>query len=234
MDYSRFVEKGAAVTVFPVGRATRFTLRESVADRLRVAIKDGSLGSGAHLAEVELSDSLGVSRATLREALRQLQQEGLLTQDTRGRVSVRQVSRQEVRDIFEVRLGLESIAVQRLCALEDRAAAVAELRGKLDRLKYEVSLADDLDADLDFHGTICSLAGNPMLFQAWSNLSGLIRITMIAAGPDPARENMAFERHAPIVDLIASGDVAEAHRFLEHHMETAVDLLVNRMRPDSA
>ena len=57
------------------------TRRELIHARLREAISSGSLAPGTHLAEVELSDTLGVSRGTLREALRQLQQEGLLTSD---------------------------------------------------------------------------------------------------------------------------------------------------------
>jgi DNA-binding GntR family transcriptional regulator len=222
------------MTVFSIGRATRFTLRESVTDRLRTAIGEGTLAPGTHLAEVELSGSLGVSRATLREALRQLQQEGLLVQDQRGRVSVRHLTGSEVYDIFEVRTGLEQIAIGRLCALPDREPVVAALQGKLDRLKYQVSLAEDLDADLNFHGAMCELAGNQTLYQAWSNISGLVRVTMIAAGPKPARENMQFERHCPIVDLIAAGDAEAAHRFLAEHMDTAAQRLVSRMSQTTA
>ena len=222
------------MTLFPVGHATRFTLRESVVDRLKAAITEGSLAPGTHLAEVELSDALGVSRATLREALRQLQQEGLLVQDGRGRVSVRRVSAAEVAEIFEVRLGLELIAVERLCVLPDRVTVVEELRRRLGRLKVEVGLAEDLDADLDFHGTICSLAGNPTLYSAWKSLNGLIRVTMIAAGPAPARENLAYERHAPIVDLIEAGDLESARSFLGKHMATAGELLAARMSEASA
>lgn len=222
------------MAVFPVGRATRFTLRESVIDQLRIAIGDGTLAAGTHLAEVDLSSSLGVSRATLREALRQLQQEGLLVQDQRGRVSVRCLTGSEVHDIFEVRTGLEQIAIGRLCVLPDREPVVAALRGKLDRLNYQVSLAEDLDADLNFHGTMCELAGNQALYQAWSNISGLVRVTMITAGPKPARENMEFERHRPIVDLIAAGDATAAHRFLAEHMATAAQLLVSRMTETAA
>lgn len=217
------------MTVFPVGRATRFTLRESVIDRVRSSVVDGTLAGGTHLAEVELSVSLGVSRATLREAMRQLQQEGLLVQDQRGRVFVREVTPQEVRDIFEVRTGLEQIAVRRLCAMSDRSHVVAELRTRLERLRYEVNLADDVQADLAFHDTISRLAGNDTLHRAWADISGLIRVTMIAAGPGPARENMAFDRHRPIVDLIEAGDAEQAHRFLDEHMATAVDLLIERM-----
>jgi DNA-binding FadR family transcriptional regulator len=92
-----------------------------------------------------------------------------------------------------------------------------------------VGLADDVQADLEFHDTICSLAGNATLYRAWSDITGLIRISMTAAGPGPARENMAFDRHRPIVDLIDAGDAEEAHRFMEKHMATALELLIKRM-----
>jgi DNA-binding GntR family transcriptional regulator len=219
----------AMMRAFPVAQATRFTLRESVADQVRSAIGDGSLAAGVHLAEVELSENLGVSRATLREALRQLQQEGLLAQDTRGRLTVRRVTMEEVDDIFEVRQTLEALAVSRLCAKADRADDVAVLRRKLDRLKVEMGLADDLDADLDFHGTICQLAGNEILYSAWRSISGLIRITMITAGADPARENSTYERHAPIVDYIESGDEERARAYLRDHMTSAAANLLTRM-----
>lgn len=214
---------------FPVAQATRFTLRESVADQIRSAIGDGSLTAGVHLAEVELSASLGVSRATLREALRQLQQEGLLTQDTRGRLSVRRVTTEEVDDIFEVRQTLEALAVRRLCAKSDRDSDIATLRRKLDRLKVEMGLAEDLDADLDFHGTICHLAGNEILYAAWRSISGLIRITMITAGAAPARENLTYARHAPIVDFIETGDDEGALTYLSDHMTSAATTLIKRM-----
>lgn len=219
--------------VFPVAQATRFTLRESVADQIRSAIGDGSLAAGVHLAEVELSENLGVSRATLREALRQLQQEGLLTQDTRGRLTVRRVTAEEVDDIFEVRQTLEALALQRLCKKPDRAPDVAELRQKLGRLKVEIGLAADLDADLDFHGSICQLAGNEILYSAWRSISGLIRITMITAGAAPARENITYDRHAPIVDLIEVGDADGAMGYLRDHMASASANLLVRMN-DSA
>jgi len=219
---------------FPMAQATRFTLRESVADQIRSAIGDGSLTAGVHLAEVELSESLGVSRATLREALRQLQQEGLLTQDTRGRLSVRRVTAEEVDDIFEVRQMLEALAVRRLCAKEERASDVDELRRKLDRLKIEIGLAEDLDADLDFHGTICQLAGNEILYSAWRSISGLIRITMITAGAAPARENITYARHAPIVDFVESGDAEGALTYLHDHMTSAAETLIKRMNDTEA
>jgi len=215
---------------FNFGVPSRLTLRESVAEQLRRAVLGGDIAPGTHLGEVELSKSLGVSRSTLREALRQLQQEGLLSQDVRGRVSVRQVSDAEVKDIFEVRLGLESIALRRLCMREDRASDVEVCREKLERLRLSLSLDEDLNADLDFHGTICERAGNATLTQAWQSISGVIRITMIAAGGAPARHNASYDRHAPIVDYIEKGDAGAALAFLEEHMASALDHLLDRIR----
>ena len=218
------------MTRFDLAEPSRLTLRESVADQLRAAISDGSIAPGTHLGEVDLSASMQISRATLREALRQLQQEGLLTQDTRGRVSVRKVSPAEVTDIFEVRLGLESIAVRRLCNRTERTADVEVLRSKLERLREPLPLGEEMDADLNFHGTIFARAGNETLTQAWKSISGVIRITMIAAGDAPARANASYDRHAPIVDFIESGDAAGALAFLHQHMTSAAEHLLARMQ----
>jgi len=210
-------------------KLTRTTLRSSVTEELRSQILSGDLRSGTHLGEIALSASLGVSRATLREALRQLEQDGLVIQDNRGRVIVREVLPRELADLFEVRLALESLAITRLCALPDRSQIVTQLRLRLDRLRTQSSLAEDLDADLAFHGDVCRLSGNEILLQNWQNISGLVRITMLAAGADPARENMTYDRHAPIVDLVERGDADAACHFLAEHMGTARDRLLERM-----
>ena len=145
---------------------------------------------------------------------------------------VRQVTPQEVRDIYEVRTGLEQIAVRRLCDRPDRTDVVAALRDRLEPLRHlHDALADDIQSDLEFHATICRLAGNAALSRAWSDMSGLIRITMISAGPGPARKNMAFDRHRPIVDRIEAGDAAAAHRFLDEHMASALERLLSVLEP---
>ena len=82
--------------------------------------------------ETELSEALQISRGTLREAMRQLQQEGLISAGARGRLSVRHLDAKEIRDIFDVRAALESLAARELASRPDRAEAVAALRRAVD------------------------------------------------------------------------------------------------------
>ena len=110
------------------------SLREQALSALRTAITSGELEPGRHLVETELSDMLQISRGTLREALRQLEQEGLLSAGPRGRLSVRHLDSKEIRDIFAVRAALESLAVRTLCELPDRASVIASLRSAVDAM----------------------------------------------------------------------------------------------------
>lgn len=104
------------------------SLREQALSALRIAITSGELEPGRHLVETKLSDMLQISRGTLREALRQLEQEGLLSAGPRGRLSVRHLDAKEIRGIFAVRAALESLAARTLCELPDRVQVTASLR----------------------------------------------------------------------------------------------------------
>ena len=90
-------------------RLEKTSLREQALTALRRAITTGQLKPGTHLVETELSEALQISRGTLREAMRQLQQEGLISAGARGRLSVRHLDAKEIRDIFDVRAALESL-----------------------------------------------------------------------------------------------------------------------------
>ncbi|MCI2237366.1 GntR family transcriptional regulator [Paenibacillus sp. TRM 82003] len=221
---------GAKSPLRALGSIELQTRRELIHARLREAISSGELTPGTHLAEVELSEALGVSRGTLREALRQLQQEGLLTADARGRLSVRVVTEREVEEIFAVRHALESLALELICAREDRAPAVARVRQELETLRdAEGDFTAQLDADLAFHERLCELSGNTTLLHSWRSVSGLARAAVTAAGAETAALNMAYERHAPIADLLEAGDAVGGREFLRTHMRDAATRIEQRM-----
>lgn len=213
-----------------LGAIPAATRRELILDRLRSAISSGELAPGTHLAEIELSEALGVSRGTLREALRHLQQDGLLTSDARGRLSVRVVSPTEVTEIFDVRCALETLAFQDICRRADRQAIATELRRSLEQLKRSAGdFAAQIEADLALHERMCELSGNATLRHAWRGVSGLARAAITAAGPPTALANMAYDRHLPIITLIEAGDAEGGAAFLRAHMHDAADRVVAAM-----
>ncbi|HET7666339.1 MAG TPA: GntR family transcriptional regulator [Mycobacterium sp.] len=210
-------------------RLEKTSLREQALTALRRAITTGQLSPGTHLVETELSEALQISRGTLREAMRQLQQEGLISAGARGRLSVRHLDAKEIKNIFDVRAALEALAAQDLAGREDRAGAVAELRKAVaDMEKWAASnLEDRIEADLRFHRTMCHLTGNETLLHSWSSLEGSIRMSIMFAGVDRALKNMDAKRHHDIVDAIESGDVGKAAATVRAHMAGAATVLVD-------
>jgi DNA-binding GntR family transcriptional regulator len=217
-----------SVEVSSLLRLEKTSLREQALTALRRAITTGQLPPGTHLVETELSEVLQISRGTLREAMRQLQQEGLISAGARGRLSVRHLDAKEIKNIFDVRAALESLAAQDLASREDRSAAVEELRKAVaDMEKWAASnLEDRIEADLKFHRTMCHLTGNDTLLHSWSSLEGSIRMSIMFAGVDRALKNMDAKRHSDIVDAIESGDADKAAATVSEHMAGAASVLV--------
>jgi DNA-binding GntR family transcriptional regulator len=210
------------VSVEPLASLDRSTLRERSLVALRSAITSGGYRPGDHLGEVELASHLGVSRGTVREALRHLQQEGLVTAGNRGMLRVNRLSGTEVRELFKVRAALEGLAVKEILDSDRRQEAVDTLRGALRELGTG-DFAERVEADLGFHLLLCRLAGNSMLVEAWRALEGRIRVTIMAGDAEGSPVMMAGDRHAPIIDAIESGELETALAVVEGHMAAAAD-----------
>lgn len=217
------------IAMSSLGGVDRHTLRELTLARLREAISVGQLPPGTHLAEIDLSEALSVSRGTLREALRHLEQEGLVQSDARGRLRVRVVEAGQVKDIFAVRAALETLAFETICARENRAVIVENLRDLLQRFDADAPMSDRLETDLDFHAAMCRLSENETLYTSWLSVRGLSRAAMTAAGPDSALANMARARHLPIVELMEKGDTEGGRAFLRDHMAQAAERIIASM-----
>jgi DNA-binding GntR family transcriptional regulator len=212
------------VTVEPLSSLDRSTLRERALEALRSAITSGQYRPGDHLGEVELASHLGISRGTVREALRHLQQEGLVTPGNRGMLRVNRLTPREVRELFRVRAALEGLAVAEITRSPERSVAVARLREALSQLADgDEDFAVRVEADLAFHLLLCQLSGNSMLVDTWRHLEGRIRVVIMNGATDISPSMMSRDRHAPIVDAIEKGDVAAAVSVVEEHMTAAAE-----------
>jgi DNA-binding GntR family transcriptional regulator len=210
----------------PLASLDRSTLRERALEALRTAITSGEYRPGDHLGEEDLARRLGVSRGTVREALRHLQQEGLVTAGARGMLRVHSLSAAEIRDLFQVRAALEGLAVTLLIGSPKRDAAVARLREALSNLDDpNHDFSSHIDADLNFHLLLCQLSENSVLVDAWRNLEGRVRITILSDGEEHHPNIRSGSHHAPIVDAIEAGDTDQAVKVLQDHMMIAADRL---------
>jgi DNA-binding GntR family transcriptional regulator len=216
---------GAAVTLLGLEKKS---LREQALSALRTAITSGELAPGRHLVETELSEMLQISRGTLREALRQLQQEGLLSAGPRGRLSVRHLNEKEIKDIFAVRAALESLAARTLCELPDRVRVIESLHLAIDAMETarDASLEERIESDMEFHRTLCRLTGNETLLHSWESLEGSIRMSIMFGGLEKGVSNMDVQRHRDIVTAIETGDASLARKTIREHMDSAADNLV--------
>src|SRR4029078_10222917 len=166
---------------------------------------------GDQLVETELSAAMGISRGTLREALRQLEYEGLIEVGDRGRLTVRTLTATELADMFAARACLERLAAADLSTRSDRAAMLGRLQTALDALgTVDGSIGDMVEADLAFHRLLCELTGNATLVRAWETLTGPIRVAILFRGPATALTNMSVPRHQQLLDAIAGGDPVTA------------------------
>jgi DNA-binding GntR family transcriptional regulator len=205
------------------------TLRERALVALRTAITTGQYRPGDHLGEVEIAERLSVSRGTVREALRHLQQEGLVITGSRGMLRVSQLTPTEVRELFQVREALEGLAVTQIIASPRRKEAVKVLRRALGQMREAFEGGAGLDvkveADLAFHLLLCELSGNSMLLKTWRHLEGPIRVVIVSAAAERREVAMSATVHTPIVDAIERGDAAAAQDVLRAHMASAVQQL---------
>jgi len=202
-------------------------LRDRVLDALRDAIVSAELKPGEPLIELELSAQLGVSRAPLREAIQILSREGLVeTMPYRGAI-VRNLSRQDIEELYSLRSVLESFAVQRIIERND-----AEQAGRL-RAVFESMLAaaqaGDLKAvnniDREFHDTLIELSDHNLLVMTWSSVSMRVRQVMALRNRRNSDITRIAYNHLPIIEAIEKADETEALRLIREHVASSGDLL---------
>jgi DNA-binding GntR family transcriptional regulator len=146
------------LTIELLSNVGRSAVREHALDCLRSAITSGQYRPGDDLSEVELAQHLGVGRGTVRQALRHLQQEGLVTAGKRSMLRVKNLSALEVRELFRVWAALEGLAVRQLMASPDVATSVRKLRR---RPGSPTLTGTSRDGSRLTSASICSCAGCP-------------------------------------------------------------------------
>jgi DNA-binding GntR family transcriptional regulator len=217
-------EPGFTSDMVEVARSA--SLADSIRSRVREAILKGEFAPGEHLREVEIAVRFEVSRGPVREALLQLEQEGLvLLRRNRGAVVAR-LSRADLEEVYSLRLALERLAAAR--AVEHGTDAdFSELDAVLHEFRgtgsgQPLTEQEAADQDVRFHDAVYRAAHHDRLYAAWSAIRSQVYVLLLGrnvAGPD-FRED-TYVGHLELAYLIRARDKTRVVNAIEQHLEAS-------------
>lgn len=202
---------------------------QSVYRRLLDEIRNGALPPGARLREIELAERMGISRTPVREAIRQLESDGLVTHLPRQGATIRSLDHAEVVELYEMRAVLEGTAA-RLAARAASDIEIAELVALNDELAQTPAGAQAREINRIFHRTLIEAARNRFLIKAMSALQKTLLILGPTTLADPTRAEAAVAEHGAVLVALMARDGAGAEAAMRAHVEAALSARIRGMR----
>ena len=204
------------------------TTAARVADELRRRILYGELAPGQRLKIDELASLCDVSHMPIREALRELQGEGVLDVFPHRGAVIRGVDRDFVVNFYDVRGAIEGMLASR-CAERADASAVAALKAATMAFESASDAKDRVVADRRFHHTINTIASNPQALRMLSQGRLIAEALRLRFGYGQGRVLTIIDDHRALLRAIERHDTAQAGAIARRHCEGARDDLLRRM-----
>lgn len=204
----------------------RVSTTEHVLRALRRAIVAGALPQGTQLREIAIARRLGTGRSAVREAVRQLVQEGLVQHEVHRGTFVRIFTPDDIVDVYRAREAVELAAVEKVLASPE--VDVTPLREAFERLREAAAggagtWQDMADADISFHEALVGIAGSPRLARMAATLAAESRMHLVAYPPYPALRNV--EDHERIL-LALEQRSPDASELLREHLRLSTRLAI--------
>lgn len=202
-----------------------------VYDILTEQIVSGVLEPGARITEEQFAAELGVSRTPVREAMRRLAQDELVELMPRKGIRVKQLSRQDATELYEIRAILEGLAASRAAGkLSERDIKSLETLAS----KAEAGLAVDdpepaFEFDAQLHRLILERSGNRRLQKMLSNLNNLVSFFRREVGQEFERAKQAVEEHEKVLAALKRKDAAAAAEEMRSHVSKALDGVIHNI-----
>ena len=198
----------------------RLSVADEVAGVLRLRILTGELRPGTALLEIPLASSLGVSRNTMREAMKVLSLEGLLTRSVHRGIAVAELTPQDIREIYHLRRMLELSAVQ--AAKHASGEHLERLRSLVDQYEAAVRAGDWISAvasDLQFHSLLIRFHNNRRLESFYQKVLRELRMGMVLVDRGLDNPTRLIRVHRSIYQLLAAGKLRQCATALAQHLD---------------
>lgn len=204
---------------------------DQVVDALRQMILRGELAPGTPLREIQMAESIGISRNTVRDAVRALAREGLVTHTMHRGAMVTRLDEDDVVDVFRVRERIETQAIAASeGASEDQLAGLEDAVRQLERAANAGDWDEIGEADCLFHRRLVGFLGSPRLDRFYDAIQGELRLclTIVDRAADDPRELIG--EHRELFDLIATGERERCSDRLTEHLHEAEERLCRLVR----
>jgi DNA-binding GntR family transcriptional regulator len=223
------MERPRAAGATPLKQIERTSTADTAYLEIRAAMLSGQFEPGRQLVEAHLATALGISRGPVREALARLHNEGLVEEILHRGTFVREFTVGDVVDIYNLRVGVESVAIR---LATRRRADTAILRRLQDEMSAAARAGDVpliTERELDFHHELCVASANPYVLSTFTALSG--QIQMAVALDNAAYADLADvpREHTPVIEAIEAGDEELAARRIAEHILGTVDKVLDRL-----
>ena len=196
-------------------------LRDVVFQTLRQAILRGKLQPGERLMEIHLAQQLGVSRTPVREAIRMLEQEGLVIRIPRKGAIVAEITKSDLEDVLEVRAALEELAVKKACRniSQEQLQELKKAAGKFAASLQKEDLMACAQADVAFHEIISAATENRRLIQILNNIREQIYRYRLENLKDKSSHANLVEEHTAICRALEERSEEKASEAVRVHIE---------------
>jgi DNA-binding GntR family transcriptional regulator len=226
-----WADLGTAVAGLDPGRFQTPKYATVAAELLRDLILDGTFAPGDRLNEVVLSERLQISRSPIREALRALSGQGLVTMVANRGAYVQTYTVKMLRELAVVRESLECTAVA-LAAERMTEAQLRAGRDMLDRVARELAKSPDSHAEphkADFHAMIAEGAHNEQLAATIKAVESKFMIARARSGMNPDRARIAQAEHRAIVDAVEDRDAAISAEMMRSHLANSLESMLSSL-----
>jgi DNA-binding GntR family transcriptional regulator len=211
-------------------------LYEQTYEALRAAILRGEILPGERLIESNLAERLAVSRTPIREALRQLQLEGLVQVDNHGGLSVTRFAPADIVHLYECRIALERVAVSGACrhATELEIRAIDMVLTQIESAIYDHALKLDrqqiLDLNRKFHRLIAESSGNKWLITLLEQVLDKILLFRVQLHRVDTDVREMHVQHRQIYTAIVHRDIEKAVHLITAHLMTDQERGLRRLQ----
>jgi len=214
------------------------SISDQIYEHLKQKILYGDIEPGERLMQIQVAETLKTSRTPVRDAIRRLEQDGLVVRLPQGGVMVTLVDSQTIKEVFGIRSVLEAYAVELACdsitpeeiaTLKQLMRQAQELLGS-DELERDVKIRELFKLNSQFHDTIYRATGNSYLLDIINNLRNIVRqMRYLGLRADTTTWSQAWDEHIQLINCLESRDKESANGLIKRHLINAASNVISAL-----